>query len=300
MSEVLVYHIASGQAFFVGAALVLLALVLSLWPPRRGGKLGRLILAWGGLLWSGASATPLPTWLWGAAVGVTLAWVGIEGSTHARLHRVRPWLRGGVVAAWGFGVAWESPYHLSPTLPPLADPPLYVVGDSVSAGTGEASIETWPRRLGRTHGVVVHGLSIVGATVTSAAQQAALVRESKALVLAEIGGNDILAGTPPEVFERDLDALLTQLHGEGRTVVLLELPLPPFFNRYGAIQRRLARRHGTILVPKRVLLGVLTAPDATVDSIHLTQAGQQRMTDAMWRVLRPAYRRGLSSATNSR
>src|SRR5437764_1030097 len=85
-----------------------------------------------------------------------------------------------------------------------------------------------------------------------------LIAGSGSLVLAEIGGNDILGDTGPEAFGRGLDALLGRLRAGGRTVVMLELPLPPSYNRYGEAQRRLARRHGAFLVPKRVLLGVMT------------------------------------------
>ncbi len=73
------------------------------------------------------------------------------------------------------------------------------------------------------------------------------------------------------------------------TVVLLELPLPPFANRYGAAQRRAARRRGVLLVPKRLLLGVLTADGATLDSIHLTPTGHDRMADAIWDVIHCAF-----------
>jgi acyl-CoA thioesterase-1 len=290
MKDALIYHVASGQAFFSGVALVQLALVLSLRPMSRWASFGRTIGAWGGLALIVVSATPLPVWLWGAAVSVTVAWIGVEGSARAGLRRFQPWLRGGVLALWWLGVAMEWPYHRMPAIPRLGVPPLYVVGDSVSAGMG-GERETWPRRLGRLHGVVIHDLSLAGATVGSARLQAAQVREPRSLVLAEIGGNDLLGGTTTLEFEQRLDTLLAHLRSHGRPVVLLELPLPPFFNRYGEIQRRLARRHGAILVPKRLLLGVLATRGATVDSIHLSRAGHALMAEAIWTVLRPAYRR---------
>lgn len=39
------------------------------------------------------------------------------------------------------------------------------------------------------------------------------------------------------------------------------------------IQRRPARKFDVTLIPKRVLMGVLSASGATLDSIHLTQRG---------------------------
>ncbi|MCA1686457.1 MAG: acyl-CoA thioesterase, partial [Planctomycetia bacterium] len=84
--------------------------------------------------------------------------------------------------------------------------------------------------------------------------------------------------------------LLTRLKAGKNRVILMELPLPPTYNRFGAIQRRLARRQGVLLVPKRVLLGVLEESGATLDSIHLTRAGHDRLAEAVWQTIRPAYR----------
>jgi acyl-CoA thioesterase-1 len=124
--------------------------------------------------------------------------------------------------------------------------------------------------------------------------QAGGVQGTDSLVLAEIGGNDVLGETTPEAFERGLDALLSDLRSGGRTVVMLELPLPPFYNSYGAAQRRMARRHAVVLVPKRVLLGVMTSGGATLDTVHLSRSGHVLMAEAMWWVIRGAFgpRRG--------
>ena len=49
---------------------------------------------------------------------------------------------------------------------------------------------------------------------------------------------------------------------------------------------------GVLLVPGRVLLGVLLQGGATLDSIHLSQAGHEQMADAIWTVIRGAYAGG--------
>jgi lysophospholipase L1-like esterase len=58
---------------------------------------------------------------------------------------------------------------------------------------------------------------------------------------------------------------------------MLELPLPPLANRYGQVQRRLAREFGVTLIPKRHLAAILSAPGATVDGLHLSASGHARM-----------------------
>ena len=56
------------------------------------------------------------------------------------------------------------------------------------------------------------------------------------MIVVEIGGNDILGGTPAKQFERDLDQLLSVLAvQENRQVLMFELPLPPFYNAYGRV-----------------------------------------------------------------
>ncbi len=96
--------------------------------------------------------------------------------------------------------------------------------------------------------------------------------------------------TRPDAFEQALDVLLAKLRDGGQTVVMFELPLPPFHNRYGQAQRRLAKQHGVLLVPKRVLIGILTSNRATVDSIHLSRRGHELMSETVWVIIGPAIR----------
>jgi acyl-CoA thioesterase I len=289
MSNALVYHVVSGQAFFSGIALIAIGVLSTLRPANR-----RLV-SWGkvaarlGLFLIAVSSTPLPGWFYLIAGTILIAWIVVERSSRNRLQPVKPWLRLSVLAVWLIGAAMEFPYHLVPALSPLGNPPVYVVGDSVSAGMG-GEAETWPKILARSHGVEVHDLSLAGANVAEAIRlQAGRVTGSNSLVLAEIGGNDVLGETTPEEFARGLDVLLGRLREKGRTVVMLELPLPPFYHRYGAAQRRMARRHGVLLVPKRVLLGVLLSGGATLDTIHLSGSGHSVMARKLWEVIRGAF-----------
>ena len=110
-----------------------------------------------------------------------------------------------------------------------------------------------------------------------------------AVVVVEIGGNDILGTTTVAQFERDLDALLTFLTANDRQIVMFELPLPPFFLEYGRVQRRMAAKHRVGLIPKRLFLSVIADRQATLDTIHLSQSGHRRMADCVWRVVRFAF-----------
>jgi acyl-CoA thioesterase-1 len=289
MTTALVYHFASGQAYFSGIALIWLAVWLA-W--RRAGRwwsLGRTVLALTGLIFIAGSATPAPPWFTMLASMISVAWIGFEGTTSDRFRSLRVGLRLAVVAVWFLGACLELPFHRMPTVEVRGNPVVYVIGDSISAGVG-GEPTTWPKLLADRSGLPVVDLSVAGADVSKALKQARKVIEPGSIVIAEIGGNDVLGSTTPEAFERDLDVLLSRLGGDGRTVLLLELPLPPTYNRFGEVQRRLAGGHHAWLMPKRLLMGVLTSGGATLDSIHLSQAGHARMAERISEILRPSSR----------
>jgi acyl-CoA thioesterase-1 len=155
---------------------------------------------------------------------------------------------------------------------------------------GTSEIVTWPRLLADAHNIPIRDHARMGATVASALKQAEHVGPDEDLVLLEIGGNDLLGTTHPADFHADLDQLLSSLRRPGRTLVMLELPLPPGSAAFGRAQRQLARDYDVILVPKRFLIGLLQMPGATLDTIHLSQEGHRQMADGIWRVLAGAFR----------
>ncbi len=220
---------------------------------------------------------------------ISLLWVGGEALTGRWSRRIVGGLGVAAMVAWTSVGLGELPRQLLPSIPPLGGPVLGVIGDSLTAGLDDRGEITWPAVLAARHRVEVRNHALAGATVASAATQVRAVAPDERLVLVEIGGNDLLGGTSPELFEVGLAKLLAAVCRPGRTVILLELPLPPGFGRFGAIQRRLAGRFGVLLVPRRVLLGVLLGEGATLDSIHLSPLGHERMAAAIWEVIRPAY-----------
>jgi acyl-CoA thioesterase-1 len=287
MSWVL-YLFGGGGAFFLGVGSVLASVGVFALPRGRWARTAASLLIVVGLLLVALSSTPLPYWLYAVVGGVTLPWLVAERSSRDRWQARRWWLRAAVVVAWVAAAAVEFPYHLSPAPGFAGRPAVYVIGDSLAAGVGGSGEETWPRLLGQGHPVEVVNLARVGATTASAVKQADGLPPGGGVVLLEIGGNDLLGSTTAADFGRDLDRLLGRVCQPGRVVLMFELPLPPLCNGYGLAQRRLASAYQVHLIPKRVLMGVLTRDGATVDGLHLTGAGHQRMAGAVWSVLRPA------------
>lgn len=165
--------------------------------------------------------------------------------------------------------------------------PVVVIADSMTAGLGEGEATNWPTLLGREYSGDVLDISHVGETVSSATKRAAGHElPDECVVIVELGGNDIFGGTDVDQFETDLDRFLTQVATKRRSVFMFELPLPPFHNRWGRIQRELAARHGAALIPKRQLAWVLAGKSSTLDSIHLSQEGHDRMLQIVRYLLR--------------
>jgi acyl-CoA thioesterase I len=291
--EQIVNFFGGGYAFFGGvlgifAGMTVFVLMTSRWRTPLGTLLAVL-----GLVVIVLSATPLPYALYAVAAAATIYWLIVE----RRGSPGRRWIRGLVAGIWLVAVAIEIPYWLPPYVPKSDRPTLYVIGDSVSAGLDDTNKNVWPAVLARKHDIDVVNFAVAGATVESAFPQAKQLPDSGGLVLLEIGGNDLLGqstnrffgGMMPGEFEHDLDALLTRVCVPDRTVLMMELPLPPFSNEFGRIQRQLAAKHGVRLIPKRVFIGVLTGDRMTIDGIHLTKRGHERMADVIWETIRGAY-----------
>lgn len=280
-----IYFFGSGFAFYAGCGLILAALGAFSSAQRRWQRSVALIAAVTGLILVALSAAPLPYGYYAVAGVTSVAWLVVEQFKEDRCPRVRSWLRRAIAIVWLAGLVVESPYLVTPTLKVEDNPKVYIIGDSVAAGLGDGKEETWPRILARKHAIEVNDFSHVGATAGSALKQAKRLPASGGIVFIEIGGNDVLGSTTAAKFERDLDQLLAKVRAPSRQIVMFELPLPPFQNEYGRSQRNLAERHGVLLVPKRVFAAVLTADGATLDSVHLSAAGHERMAREVWGLL---------------
>ena len=287
--RLIAFHFSSGDAFFSGAGLLVLACALGVLLRERRRRVARVIGIIGVLLVA-CSATPLPWWFYGVWAAFAVVWcVAIASRADSARLRVRAVSAG--LLLWSIaGVAWEATYRFPQYPPPASASVLYFLGDSLASGMQESPDEpTWPRQLQQRYHVPVRDLSHVGATTRMAQTQALRIDSSGGVVLIEVGGNDLLGGTTAEQFAETLDVLLRELQQPGRTVVMLELPLPPSYNRFGRIQRELADRYDVMLIPKREFARAIFTPGTTLDGLHFSEAGHTRMAEMVWRYLRPYF-----------
>lgn len=287
-------HFVSGDAFFSGFVAIAAGSVL-LAINQAGLSRAAVVLVLCGWILVIASATAL-SWFGYGLAGVSSCGVLLgrffqsrsrsDDSTSPASQEAASWRRPKVTAVCGWcsgmvaiGVMLFEIglYHPSQIVVPN-DLPVFVIGDSLSAGINDGVDIPWPERLGEMSSLTVINRAKAGATSRSAISQVEGLPE-QCLVLVEIGGNDLLSGRSAGDFRNDVDELLTAIVSSGRDVdvAMFELPLPPFFHGYGAAQRDLAARHHVDLIPRRLLASVLFRDDATLDSIHLSNLGHQRL-----------------------
>ncbi len=284
-------HFASGNSLFSGVIVLLAVWALMTFSERRRNQRTLRLALFVGVVMIVLSATPFPWWaysIWGILLG---AWLWTtrrlpekDSGTSRPAH-----LAGGLfVAACVLAIGAELT-TLSPRLPPGSYQTMYVIGDSITAGLNEDDL-LWPTILADSQHVDVVNLAQPGAMADSAMKQAKLIPDDAGgIVLIEIGGNDMLSGRSSNVYGRDLAALIGAVSTPDRTLMMLELPLAPFSNEYGRVQRRLAREYDVLLISKREFSRVLGMADGTLDGIHLSARGQQLMADTIWKYIGPLY-----------
>lgn len=282
----ILYHIASGHAFFTGLTMVALSVVASnrsSWFLRRLTILLLLI----GLVLIVINAAPQPVWMYVFLMVSILFW-GISYFKTA-WKTLAGWL---TIASCLMLQAAELPFHINPSIQPRTVNSITVIGDSVTAGLGSGDpSETWPRLLAAEHDLVVKDISHVGETAASALKRVGQHSIESNLFIIEIGGNDVLGSTSPEKFENDLNALIGELADPDRLLLMFELPLPPFYTAFGKHQRHIAAKHHVKLIPKRHFYSLIGRQENTVDGVHLSQEGHDQMADTVWQIIGNAVRR---------
>ena len=285
-----IYFIAAGGTFLPGAALLALAVAARAVFSRRWIAALSIAMTVVGVVLIAISAEALAVWIYATWIACTLAWLFRGLPRNTRLKRTIDLAELTITFS---AAAMAISYQLRPSLPPSIYPRLYIIGDSVSAGIGGEHGTTWPLIVATDHpDVHVIDLSRAGATLASATRSLQSTPLADGLVFLEIGGNDLIGHASPDRFGQNLDALAQRLRGPGRQVVMLELPLFPFDNAYGLQQRRIASKHGLLLIPRPCFTHVLATPGATVDGIHLSATGQRAMAQMVWEIVGPSLRVG--------
>jgi acyl-CoA thioesterase-1 len=181
----------------------------------------------------------------------------------------------------------------APPIPASSDdrPLVLAFGDSLTAGYGlEQGLGFAPQLQAtlRRHGIKAEVVDGGVSGDTTEAGKARLgwtldgLKRKPALVILELGANDMLRGLDPQLSETNLDIMLTELKRRDIPVLLTGMRSArnldrAYIARFEAIYPAMERKHGVPLYPF-FLEGVAAQPGMTqADGTHPTFAGIKRI-----------------------
>lgn len=175
-----------------------------------------------------------------------------------------------------------------------------MLGDSITAGYGigednafPALLQTRVDSLGWDVRIINAGLS--GETSAGGLRRIDwLLRERIDVLLIELGGNDGLRGTAPEVTRQNLQGIIDQARTRYPevTLILAGMQVPPnlgadYTTQFRDLFPKLARENETALIPF-ILEGVGGVPSLNLpDGIHPTAEGHAILAETVWDTLEP-------------
>lgn len=195
--------------------------------------------------------------------------------------------------------------------PARAKPRVVFLGDSLTAGLGLPSDQSYPSLIGKKLKARGYDYEIVNAGVSGDTSAGGVRRldwslegDVRALVVA-LGANDGLRGLPTDDLKRNLQAVLDRAKTRNIPVVLAGMEAPPnngpdYTRAFRQVYADLAKEYPVRFVPF-LLLGV--AGNAALnqgDGIHPNERGAEVVADLVWAELEPVLRHSASAKAPAR
>jgi len=183
----------------------------------------------------------------------------------------------------------------------IADEPpiLLILGDSLSAGFGMDSNQSWVHLLELRLAENGHNFRILNSSISGDTTQGGLARLPRLLdryqpeiVIIELGGNDGLRGINPDTTRANMTQMIRTSQDAGAKVMLTGIRLPPnygavYIEQFESMYSDLALEYKTMLVPF-FMEGVIFVPGLLqADGIHPNEKGQPVLLENVWQVLEP-------------
>ena len=179
---------------------------------------------------------------------------------------------------------------------------LICFGDSLTAGYGTESGESYPDELQRlldAQGYNYHvvNLGVSGETTKDGLERVAgVAARHPEIVVLEFGGNDGLRGLPLEQTQKNLAAMIERLQKSGAQVALAGISLPAEYGpeyvaKINAIYPALAKKYHVRLLPF-LLKNVYGVPgDMQDDGHHATAQGNKQVAVNVEMLIKPMLRK---------
>lgn len=160
------------------------------------------------------------------------------------------------------------------------------LGDSITAGYGVDQAQAWPALLAQRSGWVVVNGGVTGDRSGDALGRlpGLLDEHDPALLLVEIGGNDMLRKLPEGETVGNLERILDLARQRGVRAVLMAVPRPSVAGAVFAslaparFYREVAERHGIPLLQDE-LSEVLSDGEFRLDPLHPNAAGHAALAE---------------------
>ena len=190
-------------------------------------------------------------------------------------------------------------------------PRIVFLGDSLTAGLGLPSGQSYPALIGRKLKDRGYEYEIVNAGVSGDTSAGGVRRldwslegDVRALVVA-LGANDGLRGLPIDDMKKNLETVLERAKARNIPVVLAGMEAPPnngpdYTRAFRDVYTELARDYSVRFVPF-LLLGVAgNASLNQADGIHPNARGAEIVADLVWAELEPLLQRSASAKAPAR
>ena len=160
-----------------------------------------------------------------------------------------------------------------------------VIGDSITAGHGVDAAAAWPAQLAQRTGWRVIAAGVSGDRTAGGRERlpALLDEYAPALVIIELGGNDMLRGVATTEIVANLEAMIDAARARGARVVLMAAPQPsalglvtglspaPFYRQLGERMK--------VPVIEKALPAVLSDSTLKQDALHPTADGHKVLAE---------------------
>lgn len=160
-----------------------------------------------------------------------------------------------------------------------------VIGDSITAGYGLNPEQSWTAHLAGETGWRVINAGVSGDTSSGGLTRlpALLDEHQPAVVIVELGGNDMLRRQSPASIAANIESMLAEIRRRGARPILMATPQPSlagvFFSSLSdaPFYAEIARKQKLPLI-EGVLSSTLSRQEFKLDELHPNQEGHQRIS----------------------
>ncbi len=180
-------------------------------------------------------------------------------------------------------IACSKPYFTK--LPD--DGVILAFGDSLTAGNGTSSENSYPSVLSQISGHKVVNAGISGETTEQGAARFAQVLQEThpRLVILMEGGNDILRNISPQDTKRNLESMIKQAQLQQVQILLVGIPSKSLFSSHAEFYDDLAKQYNLLLDGNSVAK-LEKLPEYKSDEVHFNQQGYKVLAERFYALLK--------------